>query len=317
MTRPWTWWTEVWSAEESGRTLALFRIAVAMVVLLDALSLVAAGVIDPLYIPISEGGMAPADRFPSLLLDVIGHTTTTTWALWSAMLGLSAASLVGLGGRLTHLALLQVVLAWHAIPLDIGGGYDRLLTNALFFLVLGNTTATLSVDCRLRHGSWTSDAQVYAFPRYLAVAQLAMLYTATGYAKGGAGWHPPFDGVFRSLQITTWARWEHLAWLGWAQLPLRASTFIALWWERLFAFVLLWIAAQNGWFGDRLRARAERFDARIVFLGIGLITHGILGVFMNVGTFTTITLCFYVVYLRPDEWLALSTRIRRRIAAFR
>lgn len=306
----WDAWIRLWTEEEGASTLALFRIAIGVVVTLDALSLLIAGVVDPLYIPIAEGGLAPATRFPSLLLSLIGHTTTTTWALCYAMLGLGVMSTVGLGGRITQIVLLQVVLAWHAIPEDIGGGYDRLLTNALFLLCLGPCTATLSADSRLRTGSWTSDTKIWALPRRLAIAQVIVMYTATGLAKAGAGWHAPYEAVFRSLQLQTWARFGEMSWIGYAWWPLAIGTVVALWWERLFALLLVFYAGRRGLLGD-LGTRLTRWDWRWLFLGIGLVVHGTLGVFTNLGTFTTVTLCFYLAFLRPEELEALDRVIDR------
>ena len=307
---PWSWWVHQWSRTESAIPLALFRIAVSMVVVLDAISLLAAGVLDPLYMPIAEGGFAPANRFDAPLLWMLDHTAATTTGLCGAMLVLGVLALIGLGGRITHLALLQVVLAWHALPMDIGGGYDRLLTNALWLLVLGNCTATLSVDCWRKHGRWVSDDQVGVMARYLAVAQLSILYAATGSLKTGPGWRHPWDALFHSLQIDTWARFEHLPWLGHAWEISQLGTIAALWWERCFLVMLPWFAVHAGWFDKRARHWARREDLRWLILGYGLVVHGILGVFTNLGTFTTITLCFYLPFFTGEEFSRVWGRVR-------
>lgn len=297
----WNAWVELWTEEEGAQSLAAFRIAIGLIVVFDTLSMWAAGVIDPLYIPFSEGGLAPGDRFPSLMVQLVGHSTETTWALSYAMFGLGLLSVVGLGGRLTQFALLQVVLAWHAIPLDIGGGYDRLLTNALFLLCLGPCTATWSLDSRLRTGSFRSDQLIWALPRRLAIFQLVLVYTSTGWVKTGPGWHPTYEGVFRALQLQTWARFGELPWLGWLWVPLLVGTAVALWWERLFGLILVFYAARRGLMGAWAE-RMARFDARWIFLGIGVLVHGILAIFTNLGTFSSVTLAFYLAFARPDEW---------------
>ena len=64
-------------------------------------------------------------------------------------------------------------------------GDDRLLTNALWLLVLSRSTATLSLDCRLRTGQWVSSVLVPAWPRYLALYQLVLVYGTTGLQKLG------------------------------------------------------------------------------------------------------------------------------------
>ena len=64
---------------------------------------------------------------------------------------------IGAAGRVPALALLQMRLAMASLTIDLGGGYDRMLNNALWLLVLANSTATLSAACRARTGRWTSD----------------------------------------------------------------------------------------------------------------------------------------------------------------
>lgn len=311
--RTWQAWVDLWTEEETASSLALFRIAIGVVVTMDALSSLIAGVIDPLYIPIGEGGLAPGNRFPSLILAALGHSSTTTWLVAYSMLGLGALSTIGLGGRLTQFALLQVVLAWHAIPADIGGGYDRLLTNALFLLCLGPCTATLSADCRLKQGAWTSGERVRALPRRLAIAQVIVMYTATGLAKHGSAWSPPFDAVYRSFQIQAWARLDDLTWLGYAWWPLAVGTAVTLWWERLFGLILVFYAGRRGWLGS-WGVRLARRDWRLAFLGVGVVVHGLLGLLTNLGTFTPVTLCFYIAFARPEELEQAWRRWRDRPA---
>lgn len=295
----WTAWVDAWSAREHGRSLAWFRIALALIVFVDTLSLVVADVVDPLYLPLAEGGLAPADRLYHPLLAIASTSSTGAWVVIGAVLLLSALVAVGLGGRLVAFGLLQAVLLLHALPDNIGGSYDKLVTCGLFLLVLGDATATASLDCRLRTGRWHSDRPVLALARYLGIYQLIVVYTTTGFAKQGEPWFYPWDAVFLALQRLPYIRSESLAWLGHAYPLTRVGTVVAWWWEAAFPLTALWWAGHLGWLGPRMRERADRFDLRWVFLGVGLVTHGVLTLALNVGTFGTVTLAFYLLWLHP------------------
>lgn len=299
MIRWWSAWVDRWSATEHGRALAWFRVALGALVFLDTASLLVAGVVDPLFLPLRDGGLATADRVQNPWLWLFGHTTNGTWVLVAGILVLSASVAVGLGGRVTAFLLLQAVLVLHAIPDDIGGGYDRLLTNGLFVLVLGRATATASLDCRLRTGRWTSEAPVPAWPRYLGIFQLLLVYTATGLEKRGPGWSYPYDAVFYSLQSWNYLRRGDLSWLPTVYRLTQLGTFVVWWWEVGASLLVPWWMAHLGWLGDRARRWADRLDLRWPFLSVGLVMHATLGVTLNVGLFSVLTPMFYLLWLDP------------------
>lgn len=309
--RWWRAWLDRWCALESAAPLAWFRIALGTVVFVDTLSLMAAGVVDPLFVPVAQGGLAPATRFPHLWLWLFTPSVESTWALMGSLLVLSGAVTVGLGGRWVCFALLQAVLLLHALPEDVGGGYDRLLTNGLFLLVLGRSTATWSLDCRWRTGRWTSDEPILALPRYLGIFQLCVVYVVTGFAKGGAGWSYPWDAVFYALQRLPYARFTELTWLGHAYPLTRVGTVVAWWWEVGFLIVGGWWIAHLGWVGETWQRWAGRADPRGLFLGIGLCTHLLLGAVLNLGTFTAVTCCFYLLWIDPPRREPLSSLSER------
>src|SRR6185369_9225513 len=100
------------------------------------------------------------------------------WGLfWVGVAGASL-SLIGLGGRWPLLATLQAYLGMSSLNPTASGGFDNLLTIALWLLFLSGSTATLSLDARLQGGTWVSERSVAAWPRYLLILQLIVMYTA-------------------------------------------------------------------------------------------------------------------------------------------
>jgi len=297
-------------ATERGTSLALFRVFVGGVLLADAIHVLYVGALDPLFRPVADGGFAPA-RHASALFDLFGGASidVVTGMMWACVL-LAALLAAGVAGRIPAFALLQIRLALLTLPIDITGGYDRLLNNALWLLVLANSTATLSVWCRLRTKRWTSDREVFAFPRHFAILQLVVLYTFTGLIKGGAGWDAPHDAVYRLLHITAYSRWD-LTWTASLYPVLQVATVVTHYWEITFGLVGAAYVAQQGWLGDRARAFALRFDLRWVYATFGVAFHVGLFVLVDVGPFSLATLGYYAAFLSPAEWERLGALIRR------
>lgn len=285
----------MWSGRENGTALAWFRIALASIVFVDQLTCWASGALDPLYVPVADGGLAPF-RGNHMLLGLVEPTAALAWTIYAATLVFSAAVAVGLGGRIMAFLLLQSLVLFHGLPVDVGGGYDRLLTNGLFLLVLGDATRTWSLDCWLRTGAWTSEVPIRVLARYLGVFQLCLMYTVTGFAKRGASWSSPYDAVWYALQRESWSRWGgELPWLA-GLFPLtQLGTVVAWWWEASFFVLGIWFGASFGWLGERARGWAHGLDLRWPYLGVGVVMHVVLAVFMNLGTFPTVTLAYYLL----------------------
>ncbi|MFT5684627.1 MAG: hypothetical protein ACI8RZ_005571 [Myxococcota bacterium] len=296
----WLRWVRFWSTVEAPQTMAVVRIVVGLIIAVDFALMLSAGIIDPLYVPIAEGGFAPGSGGPWLAL-LGGPSTATAYGLTITAMVSAGLLCVGLGGRLTAFVLLQVLITFHGLPIDIGGGYDRLILNMVFLLMLSRSTATLSIDCRLRTGSWHSTAPIMAFPRYLMVAQLVVMYVMTGLHKTGPSWESPYPAVYRALLRPTYARWE-ASWMGDLYPLTQLGTWAAWWWEVSFVVLGLWFVARRGVLGTGAHALAKRIDLRIPYLGIGLLMHMTLWVMMNIGPFSAITLSYYLAFIEPEEW---------------
>jgi hypothetical protein len=218
-------------------------------------------------------------------------------------MGLAVALLVGVGGRVTALALGQVCMVAFAMHPGTGGGHDRLITNGLWLLVLTSGTATWSLDAKIRTQSWTDHTRISCLGRRLAVFQLVIMYTWTGVQKQGVGWSARGDyrALYDAFLLPTWARWD-MTWVSEVFMLTQIGTVVAWWWELLWIVLGLALLARHAAFAHTWWGRlALRWDVRVPFVALGIITHGILWVVMNLGPFSPVTFTFYLALIRHDD----------------
>jgi len=306
----WQRWVERCMATESATTLALFRIAVGACVLLTIGSVVAAGLVQPLWIDRAYGGMRTLSH-PSWLVALLGGATPTViWGLVTASLAGGMCLVAGVGGRPVALATALAVGNLVDVNGHAGGSYDELLANALWLVVLGPGDATLSLRVRWSTGRWWPDAQVLAFPRWLGIWQLCLMYGTTGLQKVSAYWVPGGESsaLYYILQQPTWQRFD-MSWVA-PLFPLTqvATTVTWLWEVTAFSWVLwVWYAATPERPG-RLRALSNRLRLRTVYAVIGIGMHLVILATMEVGPFSPLSLAFYVLLAQPREWEAWLRR---------
>jgi hypothetical protein len=311
----WAAWVALLSRQEAGTTLALFRIATALVVLYSLMSIAAAGLVEVLWVDEAYGGYRslPTNRW--VLRALGGANPSAIWALWSISFVGAVAMLAGLGGRGPIAALVLAYPPLATVNGDASGGYDLMIGTALFLLLLGRANATLSIDCRRSTGHWTSDELVMAWPRYIVVFQLVIIYTSTGLHKLSADWVPGGGqaALYWVFQDPTWNRYDirELAatWYGVTQV----ATLVTWCWEvgtvaMLAVFYFRYTADRPG----RVRAAFNRFDLRKPWALVGVGLHiGIL-ILLEVGPFSWISLSYYLCLWSPDEIRSVLGRIKRR-----
>jgi len=299
--RWWAAWVELLSIREPGTSLARFRIAVGLVILYSLSSMIAADLVEVMWIDAAYGGLQTLDASHWLVALLGGRTVDTAWILVGSGLVLATLLVAGLGGRLTVLCTLQVYYAIITAKSTLAGGYDTLITNALWMLLLAESTATLSLDCRRRTGRWVSSRLVPAWPRYLVILQLLVVYGSTGLYKLSPVWTPGGDlsALYWVFQDPTWRRFDmdFTASVYWIT---QLATAMTWWWEVLAPVMLLVF-----WFrytderGGRVRGWFNRFDLRKPWAAIGISLHlGIL-VMLNVGPFSPISLAYYLCLVPP------------------
>lgn len=313
VTTRWRRWVAFVGQQETGEALALFRIlsGVALLVAVGAPALV--GLTEAFWVDIEYGGMRPLQS--SWLVDLLGgNTPQTAWTLVAGCIGASLCLILGVSGRVAALVGGQCLMALSSANTHARSSYDGLLLNSLWLLVLADSTATLSVACRHRTGKWTSDELVSAWPRYLMVAQLGVLYFFTGLHKVSIYWTPAggFSALYYILQQPSW-HFGNMHWLAWVYPLTQVATALA--WTFELSWPLMWLAL---WFRlhperpGRLRRLFARLRVREVYAVVGFSMHLGIACLMDVGPFTYATLAYYPCLFRPKELRAAAAWVRER-----
>jgi hypothetical protein len=288
------------STTEPGTAFALFRMTTAASLLALTVPLLATTT-GQLVVRFSfterttqTGVGGYRDLVTTPLMNLLGGATTTTQ---NALLGVSAVCaalmLVGLCGRVPVLVAAVASKVALGQNYDVSGAGDALLANALFLLLLGDCTATWSLDCRLRTGRFVDDTPIPAWPRRLAVLQLTVMYVSTGLQKlVSTAWTPldGFSALFQILQSPQWARFPGLVESTGAALvvPLALLTAVTIVWECTF-FVVLW---RRRW--------------RWLYALFGVVVHAGIFALMEVGVFSLLSMAFYPT-LFAYRWSSTTT----------
>ena len=317
MIRLWHRLADRLAHREPATPLALFRIALGLSILYTLLPMIAADVVAMVWMDRPYGGYRDLEP-DSWLVAALGGPTD---AAVTILVGLGVVSalllLIGLGSRVTPLVANQVMIALFALNPESGGGHDRLLTAGLWLLVLAPSTATLSLDARLfgPDKRFVSSQPVAAWPRYLVIFQLVVVYFTTGVQKLGQDWMPwgGWSALYYALLAPSWQRYD-TTWVA-AIYPLTQLATAMTWlWEVGAPLWLLafWYRATRDRPG-RLRALSNRLDLRAVMAAIGLFFHACLWFTMNLGPFSLVTSSFYLCLWHHDEYAAAWRRLRDKL----
>src|SRR5438445_4231834 len=300
----WRRWASFWTETERGTSLALFRIACALTVLGNVASILGAGIAPAIWLDARDGGYRTSSEPPWLFQLLGGVNPLTLWSVIAVALASGVMLALGVCGRLSALLLLQSYLALTLINPDVTGCDDQLIGNALWLLVLSRSTVTLSLACRLRTGRWTSADLVPAWPRYLAIYQIVLVYWATACNKMGLTWTPLGDyaALYYILQDPFWQSFD-MMWLAWVYPLTQAATALTWTWEAAAPLLLLAL-----WYRrtvqrpGRLRALFNTLNVRRWYVLLGIAIHLGIWVTMGLKAFTWITCSFYFCFYAPHEW---------------
>lgn len=304
----WRRWVALIDRREPATALALCRIAVGLIVAAHLGRMIQLGADTLVWADAVHGGLRQLD--PGWL-EHVGGLTPTNIRLLAA--GTTAAALAFAAGLFTPVAAFLTWAGFRTLA-DLnghsGGAYDELLKNELLILLVSGCGRALSIDAWRKGPSF--DRTAPAWPRYVLVFQLALMYWSTGMQKVSDGWVPggSADALWYILQQPTWQRAD-MSWVA-PYFPLTQVATLGTWlFEQAAPLLLLafWFRHTRTRPG-RLRAAFNRLDVRSLYLLGGLGMHVGIEATMEVGAFSLASLALYLCAFHPDEWAALARRLR-------
>ncbi len=206
--------------EVDARPLALVRILVPLVLLLDLLRMAQLGLVSDLFVPFSAGGLNAADNPHAWVRDL-----SPEWGgpiTFGVALAALAAASAGLGGRWSMLVALVAYAQLGHICGPSDRGIDRILRTVMLILVFSDAHRVLAIG-RPRAG------QVKAWARGLITFLMVVVYLNSGVAK------------------ILGNPWGWLGWEGWPAVYLIVSNPVAGHVDPVAASGWLWLFRIGGW----------------------------------------------------------------------
>jgi hypothetical protein len=314
----WQRYARFLDRHEGAESLALVRIGVALSVLWDLLQIAHLDLVRTFWAPIEEGGLGPSSYSEPLVRFYVWFGASAAGAWW--LFGLSIASACTLGvGLCTRLSALVLVLCstqLSGLAPSADRGVDVLLRNVLCVLALSGAGAAWSLDAQLRRRRRERQALVPAWPRYLLIVQLIIIYFWAGLLKQTDEWSfaGGFDALYRILRDPHISRYSwNAAELDWLYPCLQVSTFATLQFERsaLALPVLLWLHNHPGR-GGALGRFVRRWPVLELWVATGASFHLALAVLVKLGIFPWVCLALYPALARPAQWRAWLATITGR-----
>ena len=315
------WWrryASFWGEREAPDSLALLRITFALALIANLVEQLLAGNVLELYARPQDGGVFPAGRPDSPLslfrLRPFSPTPFNVYLLVFLQLAAAAFLLVGLWTRLAALVCFVVqVTFYERLELFAFGG-DNVFRVFLYLTLLAPCGAAWSLDARWRG---KRQADVPRWPRRLFIAQLTVVYVATGSMKIGSTWSVMGDwaALYLALNLPGIARWPG-DWAAWVFPLTQVGTFVAKWWEITFFLVPLNLflrrtRPQGTKRRGPVRRLLARWDLRLAYVFLGVVMHFSLTVLLDLGVFSVAMLGLYPCLFQPHE----SRRLLETVAA--
>lgn len=310
---------ELFDERESPTAIALIRIFIATVVFLDLAWVGIYGISDWLWAPVADGGISPAiHQNPPVIYDWLGLNATTATILYVVLLVTIVMFGAGLFTRAAGLVFV-FVYAQTAMANDYGDrGIDRAIRVVILILAFSASHAKWSIDARRKTGKWSGDGRlVTAWPRYMVLGQLVLMYCAAGFSKGGTLWFPwgGYGALYVILQDPVYAVMD----FSFLDHPIlyfftQVGTGITHAWEMAAPIVL--VAAYFRRTADRggfWRKWFEKLRVRDVYVLVGAVFHLSLAATMYLGIFPWAMLSFFPAFFRPDEIERFGARATARL----
>jgi hypothetical protein len=311
---------KLFDEREKPTALALIRIFVALTLIYD---LAVVGVYDVevwLWAPIDQGGTSPtAAREAAWFYKVFSATADSAMGLYWGLL-VSAVTL-GVGFFTRTSAIVFVLLSAQSSILNDAGdrGIDRAIRIVVLILAFSAAGRAYSLDARIKSGSFRGDgALAPAWPRFLVLGQLVIMYTAAGLSKSATLWLPwgGHAALYVILNEPIYATMD----FGFLAHPVlyfltQVGTLSSRTWELLSPIVL--IAAYYRRTPDgpgRWRAVMNRYPIRDLYVAFGVAFHLLLVFTLKLGIFPFAMLAFFPAFFRPDEIERFLAKVREKLS---
>ncbi len=317
----WTRWAAFWDQREAPWSLALVRISLGLVILADLTTILRLDLVVALFGVGSVGGLSDANVRNAVpwFYDFAPASLGSAWALWGAMTALATTFTLGWFTRSSAFLLMILWAQQAAILPGSDRGIDALCRNILCIFAFSYAGEGLGLDGlwrRWRKGS--ALPRIPAWPRYLLVLQLVVMYWMAGIQKVGLEWMPmgDFAALYVILQDPAIAasdfRWMRVQpWYFSTQLA-TAGTMI---WQWTYPIVLLWYWYEHGPVRPgAVRMAARRWHFKWIWVVVGAFFHVLLAVTMELGIFPWAMMAIYPAFIHPDEWHAGWRRLTRQAA---
>lgn len=309
MISAWKRWVDLLDRREAPTALALVRIAVGLTVAGHIGHQWATGTAAWVWVDDAYGGLRSLD--PGFLSWFGGLTPRNVQALMALTICGSVLMALGLYTRVATAIVWFGYGFFGDLNTHAGGSYDELLKNTLFCLLLSGCGRALSLDARL----YGKTGPVTAWPRWLLIFQLFLMYWNTGLQKLSDSWVPGgrLDALWYILQQPTWQR-----------ATIDPAVMLPLYPLTQLMTGLVWLFEQGApllllayWYREtrtrpgRLRALFNRLDFRSLYLLFGVGMHIGIEAMMEVGPFSLASLSLYFACFSPEEWQRVWQRVRR------
>jgi hypothetical protein len=310
---------KLFDEREKPTALALIRILVALTLIYD---LTVVGLYDVpvwLWAPIDQGGTSPtATREAAWFYNLFSPTADSAMGLYWALL-VSAVTL-GAGFFTRTSAILFVLLSAQSSILNDAGdrGIDRAIRIVVLILAFSAAGRAYSVDARIKTGSFRGDGALFpAWPRFLVLGQLVIMYTAAGLSKSATLWLPwgGHAALYVILNEPIYATTD----FGFLAHPVlyfltQVGTLSSRTWELLSPIVLFAAYYRRNPDGPgRLRAVMNRYPIRDLYVAFGIAFHLLLVFTLKLGIFPFAMLAFFPAFFRPDEIERFFAKVREKL----
>ncbi len=312
----WAKWVAFLDQEEHPRALGLVRVLLGVVICFDLAQIANLDLVLELFGTAEMGGLSDAAVRSEIpyWYRVFPNEAWAAWALYLTMLTTATTLTLGFFTRSSALILL---LCWSQQALILppsDRGIDLMCRNILCLLMFTQAGQWLGADGAIR--KWRTGVpttRIPAWPRYLLLLQIVVMYWTAGVQKVGLEWTPmgQFAAVYVILQDPAIATYD-FAYV--RNQPFYFSTQIGTAvtyiWQWTYPIVLLWYWYDFGpqrdtWF----RRVSRRFHLKWVYIAIGAWFHLMLAVTMELGIFPYAMLALYPAFFHPDTLLALGRRL--------